>query len=62
MADNLVLASANKDLAINSSCKNKDWIIKKADFYAKDAKLDADTLKTLRNTCVASLRADSSVT
>jgi hypothetical protein len=62
MADNLVLAGANKNLAINSSCENKDWIIRAADFCAKDTRLDANELKTLRNTYVASLRTDSSVT
>ncbi|WP_041474784.1 hypothetical protein [Pseudomonas sp. UW4] len=62
MADNLVLAGANKDLAINSSCESKDLIIKGIDSYVKDAKLDANTLKTLRNTYVASLRPDSRVT
>jgi len=62
MADNLVLAGANKDLAINSSCESKDLIIKGIDSYVKDAKFDANTLKTLRNTYVASLRPDSRVT
>ncbi|MBV4520255.1 hypothetical protein KVG88_09290 [Pseudomonas sp. SWRI74] len=62
MADNLVLAGANKSFASNSSDDSKGYLIEAADLLIQDAKSDADKLKTLRNTYVASLPPDPAVT
>ena len=62
MADNLVLAGANKNVASSSSDESKGYLVETIDILIQDAKSDVDKLKTLRKIYVGSLPSDSAVT
>jgi hypothetical protein len=62
MADNLVLAGANKSFASSISDESKDYLIEAVALLVQDAKSDVDKLKTLRNIYMASLPPDPAVT